>query len=428
MLFERSIVDILMTVFPTVLLLELPLYGLCWTGALLHRFRSKKPSSPSRYLPRVSCIVTCYSEGREVGEAVRTLIEQTYSGLIEILVMVDGAVQNSVTYRAARAWRAYALNYPNRVLKVIPKRTRGGRVSSLNTGRHFATGEVVLALDGDTCFDNDMVWQITRPFEDPAVAGVSGTLRVRNAKAGLAARMQALEYMISIQLAKTGLSQFNVVNNISGAFGAFRRKILDIVGGWDAGTAEDLDLTLRIKKRFATSAPPLRIVHQPLAIGHTDAPADWKAFFKQRLRWDGDLYYLYVRKHWTGLRPGLLGWRNFIVVMWTGIYFQLLMPFVIICSTLYLIWALPWTTLLALAALTYGFYLLVTLALFSTYFLILSERKRADSAYFKFVLLFPLFAFATRVWSAYATLAEIVTRQHLDSAMAPYWVLSRTRF
>lgn len=428
MLDTSSLADILLTVFPLVLLFELPIYLLCWLGVLRRSFWPVPMSREAEaWRPRVSCVVTCYSEGRDVGKTIHSLLEQTYPGVIEILIMVDGAVQNRATYEAALAWQPQMRRYPNRVLKILPKRTRGGRVSSLNAGRHFASGEVVLALDGDTSFDNDMVWHITRPFADPKVAAVSGALRVRNAGESLVARLQALEYMMTIQFARTGLTEFNTVNNISGAFGAFRARLLDSLSGWDAGTAEDLDLTLRIKKRFGTRER-YRIVHQPLAMGHTDAPTSWKVFFKQRLRWDGDLFYLYIRKHWHSLRPGLLGWRNFIMLMWTGVYFQLVMPFIIIGATLWLVWALPWPMLLAVLGLTYVFYTLLTGALFLSYLLLLSERPRADWSYLAYVPLFPLFTFASRVWNAFATLAELVTRQHLDSSMAPWWVLKKTRY
>jgi cellulose synthase/poly-beta-1,6-N-acetylglucosamine synthase-like glycosyltransferase len=416
------------------LVLELPVYTICFVGVLFHGFKErfrdafeKRRMDDAGFLPCVSCIVTCYSEGRDVGTTIQTLLEQIYPGVIEILVVVDGAVQNRETYRAAREWQASARAYPRRRLEILPKRTRGGRVSSLNTGRQFARGEIVLALDGDTSFDNDMVWQITRPFADPGVAAVSGALRVRNAATSLVARLQALEYMLTIQFARTGLTTLNTVNNVSGAFGAFRRDLLERLSGWDAGTAEDLDLTLRIKKRFGADAR-FRIAHQPRAIGHTDVPTSWRAFFRQRLRWDGDLYYLYVRKHWRSLKPGLLGWPNFLMLMWTGLYFQLLLPFVVVAATVWLLVTLPFPALLFVGAVTYSFYLLLTLLLFVTYALVLSERQRDDWPYLRFVPLFPFYTFATRVWNAFATLAEALAQQHLDSSMAPWWVLKKTRF
>ncbi len=39
-----------------------------------------------------------------------------------------------------------------------------------------------------------------------------------------------------------------LLNNISGAFGGFRRSVLKQVGGWNTHTAEDLDLTIRLKQ------------------------------------------------------------------------------------------------------------------------------------------------------------------------------------
>ena len=110
------------------------------------------------------------------------------------------------------------------------------------------------------------------------------------------------------QLAKIGLSEWNVVNNVSGAFGAFRRSFLQKIGGWDTHTAEDLDITLRIKNYFGRR--PLRIPFEPRAIGHTDAPVTFRQFLMQRLRWDGDLFFLYVRKHRHSFTPRLLGWRE----------------------------------------------------------------------------------------------------------------------
>jgi hypothetical protein len=164
--------SLLLRFFPVVLLFELPAYALCWFGAIAQVLASRRARRDDGFLPSVSCIVTCYAEGRDVGLTVRTLLEQTYPGLIEILAVVDGAVQNRATYAAACEWQAIARRYPLRRLKVLPKRTRGGRVSSLNAGRQFARGEIVLALDGDTSFDN-----VAAPDLDRAGGTVAGGAR-----------------------------------------------------------------------------------------------------------------------------------------------------------------------------------------------------------------------------------------------------------
>ena len=58
------------------------------------------------------------------------------------------------------------------------------------------------------------------------------------------------------------------------------------------------------------------------------------------MRWEGDLFYLYIRKYRYNLRPRLLGWRNFFYVLFNGLVLQIVMPFVIVAYTLALFWVL----------------------------------------------------------------------------------------
>lgn len=421
-------IDVALRFLPFVLLFEMPVQGAIMLGVLRYGWRRRGVHAlPATFCPPVSCLITCYSEGRDVRKTIESLTEQLYPGHIEMLALVDGAHQNRATAEAVREMLERVNSRPRRRLELVAKLQRGGRVSSLNQGLALAKGDIVLALDGDTSFDNDMVAQIAQHFADPNVVGVSGNLRVRNAFRTLVTRLQALEYMLSIHLSRTGLNEFNAVNNISGAFGAFRREFVARIGGWDSGTAEDLDMTLRIKKYFGRY-PQLRIMFEPRAIGHTDAPESLGQFLKQRLRWDGDLSYLYLRKFRDSLRPSLIGWRQFIVLLWTGYFFQLVLPFVVLSymSVVFLLY--PAGHVLGVLAFVYLFYWLMTAAMYLEYYFVLSERRKYDLKFAWVTLLFPAFAFITRVWNALATLAELFTRQHLDSSMAPWWVLRKTKY
>ncbi|MGH8276072.1 MAG: glycosyltransferase family 2 protein, partial [Steroidobacteraceae bacterium] len=414
--------------FPFVLLFELPIQGLVMCGALRRYVAGWRSAlHPLRFHPSVSCIITCYAEGAEVQKTIRTLTEQLYDGHIEMLAVVDGAVQNRPTLHALRALQPGVNTRRGRRLEIVAKLQRGGRVSSLNQGLALATGEIVLALDGDTSFDNDMVCRAVRHFADPNVVAVSGNLRVRNVRRSLVTRLQALEYALSIHLSRAGLDAFNIVNNVSGAFGIFRREFLRHIGGWDSGTAEDLDLTLRIKKYFARH-PRLRIRFEPRAIGHTDVPDSLRDFLKQRLRWDGDLSYLYLRKYRHHLRPGLMGLRNFVALLWTGLLFQLVLPFVVLGYTSYVFFMYPAAVTLGVLAFVYLFYMVLASLMYAEYWLLYSERQRQDLKLAWLLPVFPFFAFVTRCWNAVATANELLTRAHLDSAMAPPWVLRRTKF
>ncbi|WCM87804.1 glycosyltransferase family 2 protein [Acidovorax sp. NCPPB 3576] len=424
---HQSWVELALKFFPFVVLLEAPFFLLVCSGMVKYGLREHRPYLQRERYPRVSCVITCYSEGDDVRKTIQSLAQQIYPGFIEIIAVVDGAVQNEPTLRAARGARELLAGARRRALVVLPKWQRGGRVSSLNAGLSIASGEIVMALDGDTSFDNDMVRNATRHFDDPGVVGVAGSLRVRNARRSLAARMQALEYMLSIGAGKTGLSEFNIVNNISGAFGVFRTSFIRNLGGWDAGTAEDLDMTMRIKQYFGRH-PGLRIVFDPHAVGHTDAPDTWRVFFRQRLRWDGDMFYIFIRKFRLNLRPRLLGWRNFLFVVVNGLVMQVLMPFLIVAYTGVMLFTLPVGAVLGVLGFVYVVYLAALLFYFLLYLVAVSERPRHDAGYLRFLPLFPLFAFVNRVHCTFSILQEVFLKTHLDSAMAPWWVLRKTKF
>lgn len=424
---EGDWLAVLQGFFPFALLFELPLYLLVLTGILRYAIGQLWHPLARQGHPSVSCIITCYSEGEAVAGTILSLAEQRYGGDVEIIAVIDGAVANADTLRWARDCQARVAALPRRSLIVLPKWQRGGRVSSLNTGLALAHGEVAMALDGDTSFDNDMVEHATRHFDDRNVVAVAGALRVRNPGASLAARLQAIEYILSIMAGKTGLSEFNVVNNVSGAFGIFRADFLRNLGGWSTGSAEDLDLTLRIKQYFARY-PHLRIVFDPQAVGLTDAPETFNAYFRQRLRWDGDLFYIFIRKFRFSLRPGLLGWPNFLAVTLAGVFVQVAMPFVIFAYVVYLFASLPSGQALGLLGFLYLVYLAALLLLYAVHLTLISERPREDLGLLPLILIFPLFALASRLWSAVAIALSAGLRTHLDSNMAPWWVLKRARF
>jgi len=414
--------------FPVLLTIELPVYLAIIVGLIRDRL-TPRPADPRSTLPAptVSCIITCYNEGACVEQTVTSLMEQTYRGSIEILAVVDGAADNTETLAALKRLAHRCPRSSRRRMMVIPKWQRGGRVSSLNTGLYLSRGHIVMALDGDTSFDNDMVANAVQRMANPNVIALTGTLRPRNHQAGLWTRLQALEYLIGLLATRTGLSAFNVINNISGAFGVFRRDALLRVGGWECGTAEDLDLTLRLK-RYGGRNPGQILAFEPTAVAHTDVPETLTDLLRQRLRWDGDLYYMYARKHRSAFSPDLLGWPNMIATVWYGLIHQVALPFVIAGYLVWLVLLHPPAALLTALGVVYVIYLAITMVLGGLAVALLSERRRSDLPLLAIAPVYPVYRGLMRLWSVVALLAEIILHQHKDTSMAPWWVLKRSQY
>jgi cellulose synthase/poly-beta-1,6-N-acetylglucosamine synthase-like glycosyltransferase len=408
--------------FPMLILVELPLTLLVYTGVF--RWARKPQFLMLQTAPPVTFIVTCYSEGEKVVSTIETIVEQVYPGQIEILAVVDGATNNSDTYQAVTKCVEKYRHNKSRIVRAVPKWQRGGRVSTLNAGLSESENNFVINVDADTSFDSDAVSHMLAQFSDPNVVASGGALRVRNWRKNLLTHMQSIEYMLSMQLGKTGMADWGVLNNISGAFGAFRKTTLRQVGAWDTHTAEDLDLTMRLKQ-YKRRYPNSRLAFTPHAVGHTDVPDNLRDLIKQRLRWDGDLLFLFLRKHRAGLTPKLLGWGNFIFILVYGVIQNVVLPFVVAMFSGYLLLHYSIGYVAALMLLLYLTYLSFSILSFIIYIGLVSERKKQDIHMLKWLAAYPIYQFFMRMVTAFAMINELVRRGHEESSMAPWWVLKK---
>lgn len=415
-------IGLIFLLFPIMIFIELPLFLLVSTGVFRWSW-NLSDAEPKEY-PTISFIITCYGEGEAIAQTIDTLVEQVYPSFIEILVVVDGAKQNEDTYKSALNGAKRHQFCDMRSVKVVPKWQRGGRVSTLNAGLSEAKNDLIINVDGDTSFDNNMAWEMAKQFSDPNVLASGGALRVRNWDANFLTRMQSLEYMMSMQAGKTGMSNWGVLNNISGAFGAFRVNVIKQVGGWDTHTAEDLDLTMRLKQ-YKGRHPNCRLAFSPHAVGHTDAPDTLKILIMQRLRWDGDLLFLFLRKHRNGLNPKLLGWGNFIYTLVYGVIQNVILPLLMVLFTLHILFSYPVTVILAMLLFIYLLYMGFILLTFSIYIGLVSERAKEDIKLLIWLPIYPLYAFFMRLITAFSMVNEVTRRSHEESSMAPWWVLKR---
>ena len=425
-LWNVDVTAVLLTLMPLVLFFEIPMTLFTLLGIIKYRWERSLEGERQSYFPAVSCIVTCYNEGLDIAKTVISLTEQIYPGAIQLILVIDGATINAETLKAAKSMEGWVNSQVNRSMMVVPKWQRGGMVSSANLALQFVTGTIVIKVDGDTSFDNNMVERATRHFADDEVVAVSGCLRVRNAEETLCAAFQAIEYFVAIQASKTALSAFNTVNNISGAFGIFRRELLDLVEGWDAGTAEDLDMTMRIKNYFARAGKTIRIVFDPEAICFTDVPATFGRYLKQRIRWEGDFPFI-LFKHRRSISPAFWGWPNFIGGL-IGIFIHLVIPAMVF---VYMIWLFHMHRLefaIALLIAIYGSYVLMISIIYFLSVCLLSERKMDDLSRVPLLPLMPLFLLAAKINAFIAILWELFGKGHQDSSMAPWWVLRKSRF
>lgn len=413
--------------FAFILFLELPFSIFIFLSILVSYFKqifSLAHRAP--YYPKVSCVVTAYNEGKDILITLKSLEEQLYKGHIEVLIIIDGASVNKETLDVAMNYKKDFIFTPKRSLKVIPKWQRGGHASSSNLGFKISTGELVMTLDADTSCDNDMISNMVQQFADPNVIACSGTLRVRNIKKNILTRMQGIEYMLGIHLSKIALSNVNSNNNISSAYGCYRRSILKKTTLWRNGSAEDLDLTLRLQFFFKRHRN-FRIAHSQDSIAHTEVPEKVWGLIKQRMRWDGDTYFIYIRRHLKRLLPRYLGWRTFFFTVFSGLFFHAVQPIAIVVSLIYSIIIFPIYIIIPIYITVYFYYLIISAFLFIIFVILVSERKKQDLAMWYVIPLMPFYSIFLKFVATVAVLSELFIKTHRDSSMAPTWVNKKVK-
>ncbi|MGE3540442.1 MAG: glycosyltransferase family 2 protein [Candidatus Tectimicrobiota bacterium] len=330
--------------------------------------------SQPRAQPLVSVIVSALNEEHTILYTLRSLFEQTYPHL-EILVVDEGSTDQTSALCQPFAERGQ--------IRLFSYGARMGKSAAVNLGFKFSQGAYIVIIDADSTFDRDAFARLLRYFDDPRVGAVAGNLRVRNRSGGLAVRLQAIEYLLSISMGRRFAAWAHVLNIVSGAFGAFRREVFAAIGGHDVGPGEDADSTLKARKLG------VKIAFAHDAICMTEVPATFRQLWRQRLRWERSFVRLRLRKHRNLLYPhwSVFRWSNCLGYL-DVFFFQFVRALALPVYLVSLLVSYPHLFLVIMLLTQLGYIGLTLLQFFVA--LGLSERPAEDARLWPYVLLYSL--------------------------------------
>ena len=241
------------------------------TLAVIEHWRERHTVYDPAYSPTVAVIVPAFNEAKVIVQTIASLLASDHPPNFEIVVVDDGSTDQ--TYQ--RCVETFA-DEPR--VRVFTK-ANAGKPDALNFGVLRTASEIVIALDADTIFAKDTISKLVRHFSKARVGAVAGNAKVGN-RINLITRWQALEYITSQNLDRRAFNLLNCVTVVPGAVGAWRRELIEIVGGFNDETlAEDADLTMAIRKLGYS------IAYEDEAVGLTEAPDTVREFVRQRYRW-----------------------------------------------------------------------------------------------------------------------------------------------
>lgn len=257
--------------------------GIMWLAYINTARYTARDEHESDFLPYISIIVPVYNEGMLLRATIDSLKKQNYPNY-EIIIVDDGSSDNT-----REIARELVGDFGHVQVKLIEK-PNGGKSTALNAGIQCSKSDFVLNVDGDSQLASDTLRLTIRHFEDPTMGAVAGNVKVVN-RDNLWTRLQALEYVEGLNMARAAQSLVKLVNIIPGPLGLFRKQAILDAGWYTTDTfAEDCDLTLKMIRLG------YRVEYEPDAISFTEAPNQLLDLLKQRYRWTRGILQA-IRKH-----------------------------------------------------------------------------------------------------------------------------------
>src|SRR4051812_20178206 len=245
-----------------------------WTAKALGARRYRAWTMPVARLS-TSVLVPVYQEPEHLFR--RVLASVAANEPTELIAVVDGGDPDVA---------AVAADYCDRVLR-IPK---NGKRAAIAAGLRASdpTTDVVVVLDSDTIWAADALEELLRPFADARVGGVTPRQSIFDAEENPVRRLASWMEDVRYSLTVPAQSVFGQVGCLAGRTIAYRREafepaverlVAQTVLGVPLHVGDDRVLTNELlRNRWRT-------VYQSSALVLTEAPSDWRTFWKQQLRW-----------------------------------------------------------------------------------------------------------------------------------------------
>lgn len=169
-------------------------------------------------LKKVSVVIPMYNAEKTIERALSSVLQQTYNGAIEIIVVNDGSKDSS-----ARVTESFIEQHPSYDIKLI-NQTNGGVSKARNTGLKNATGDYIALLDSDDVWSENKI-ELQLPYLEKENFDFVCALR-NNEKIGFPYKI--VENYAEISLKKL---LFKVVGQTSTSI--FRKEVLENTGFFD---------------------------------------------------------------------------------------------------------------------------------------------------------------------------------------------------
>lgn len=334
-----------------------------------NRMRAERGISlPEEFKRPFSILVPAHNEELYIVESVKALLSMDYPEF-EVIVCNDGSTDRTLDvlikaydlektdielpeqYSDVQLNGVYFSKKDYRFV-VVDVNKNSGKAASLNISSAYSRYPYVCAVDADCLLSSDSMEKLMQEFAAvPGTMAVGGIVRILNGcevadgtitklkrPKSMIEKIQIVEYFRAFLFGRIGMARINILMIISGAFGVFRRDMLDKAGGWTKNAiGEDIELVINLQQLIHDHKLKNRICFAPYPVCWTEVPFTVKVLGSQRDRWQRALTQCMFRHIKLFFNPfygvvGLVGYPYYFIFELMGALIEFVGYFVVIAA------------------------------------------------------------------------------------------------
>jgi cellulose synthase/poly-beta-1,6-N-acetylglucosamine synthase-like glycosyltransferase len=322
------------------------LYSLYQVKLFYKKYNNVDLNTKDLDMPKVTIIAPAYNEGVLILDTSKTYLEQNYPNF-EVIISSDGGTDDTLLqlikyydlYKVRLSSFKKSKNIKHEKIKKVFKsrkysnlividKVNGGKSDAQNAGISISSGEIITIIDADSILDTNALTKLVNILKNEKdVIGIGSPIGILNdndihdinnknvtVPKTIWGKIQVLEYLRSFLLGRMGLQKIYGLALVSGAFGVYRKQIIEDIGGYSNGSlAEDMDVDCKIWRHIKDNDLKVKIKYIPEVFCWSEVPNNFKNLKSQRDRWSRGLTETIWKNKDLFLNPkkGLLGLFTF---------------------------------------------------------------------------------------------------------------------
>ncbi|PIT85452.1 hypothetical protein COU36_03245, partial [Candidatus Micrarchaeota archaeon CG10_big_fil_rev_8_21_14_0_10_59_7] len=235
----------------------------------LLKFWGRTAKDTTDVKPPVTVIVSAFNAARTIERSLNSILAMEYPRRVRVIVVNDASTDGT----------AAKLKKFGRRVDVVTNRRNIGKAASINKALELVEGGVVACIDADTYPEPKALLKMMPHFSGKKVAAVIALVCADKPK-NFVQKIQAVEYYVSFGFWHTAMAQLDSLLVTPGPMSLYSREALKDVGGFDEDNiTEDMEIALHLQEKG------WRIKCTTDAKIYTEVPDNWRALYRQRLRW-----------------------------------------------------------------------------------------------------------------------------------------------